>query len=123
MDEKMIKSFAENQRRISTLLIDVIKEAAESLEDTLKDSPMVIAYGEMLREERIDKTVNQTEDLTCLTSRTTGEVDYQKYIKKLCMMRKSAEPDSPMRVRSAAARIKRKVIEELMETVLLLEKK
>ena len=37
-------------------------------------------------------------------------------------MRKSAEPYSPMRVRSAEARIKKRVIEELMETVLLLEK-
>ena len=47
MDEEMIKSFAENQRRTSTLLIDVIKEAAERLEDILKDSPMVIAYTGM----------------------------------------------------------------------------
>ena len=131
MDEEMIKSFAENQRRKSTLLIDVIKEAAERLEDILKDSPMVIAYtgmnlknddGEVLRKERIDETLRPTEDLTCLTGRTAGEIDYQKYISELCMMRKSAEPDSPMRVRSAEARIKKRVIEELMETVLLLEK-
>lgn len=122
MDEKMIKLVAENQRRTSTLLLDVIKEAAESLEDILKDSPMVIAYGEVLRKERIDETLRPTEDLTCLTSRTAGEIDYQKYISELCMMRKSAEPDSPMRVRSAEARIKKRVIEELMETVLLLEK-
>ena len=122
MDEEMIKSFVENQRRTRTLLIDVIKGAAESLEDILKDSPMVIACGEVLRKERIDKTLRPTEDLTCLTSRTTGEVDYQKYISELRMMRKSTEPDSPMCVCNAAARIKRNVIEQLMETVLLLEK-
>ena len=78
-------------------MIDVIKEAAERLEDILKDSPMVIAYtgmnlknddGEVLRKERIDETLRPTEDLTCLTSRTAGEIDYQKYISELCMMRK-----------------------------------